>query len=132
MSSVWQTKYQIALTKQKYCWLRNFVKRNPEISLRKAQIMNPARALKLNKPIVTNNFEAIKKIYDELDIPNHPDRLYNTNEKGCRLTIHHQQQDLAAKGTKRVYFVSQEHADNVTIAMCVNATGNSVPPMIIF
>lgn len=113
-------------------WLRNFVKRNPEISLRKAQIMNPARAQKLNKPIVTNHFDTIKKIYDELDIPNHPERLYNTDEKGCRLTLHHQQQVLAAKGTKRVHFIAQEHAENVTIAMCVNATGNSVPPMIIF
>lgn len=113
-------------------WLRNFLKRNPEISIRKAQILNPARAQKLNKSIVTKHFETVKKIYDELDITNHPERLYNTDEKGCRLTLHHQQQILAAKGSKRVHFVAQEHAENVTIAMCVNATGNSVPPMVIF
>ncbi|CAG4971678.1 unnamed protein product [Parnassius apollo] len=54
------------------------------------------------------------------------------DEKGCRLTIHHQHKVFAAKGTKRVHFVAQEHAENVTIAMCVNTTGNSVPPMVIF
>ncbi|XP_072931645.1 uncharacterized protein [Epargyreus clarus] len=113
-------------------WLKNFVKRNPEISLRKAQLLNPARAQKLNKPIVAKHFEAIKDIYDELDISNHPERLYNIDEKGCRLTLHHQQKVFAAKGTKRVHFVSQEHAENVTIAMCVSATGNTVPPMILF
>lgn len=135
MSSVRQTKYQIASMKKKYIagkkWLRNFVKRNPEISLRTAQIMNPARAQKHNKPIVTKHFEAIKKVY-ELDITNHPERLYNTDEKGCRLTLHHQRQVLAAKGTKIMQFIAQEHAENLTIAMCVNATGNSVPPMVIF
>lgn len=94
--------------------------------------MNHARAQKLNKPIVMKHFEAVKKIYDELYICNHPERLYNMDEKGCRLTLHHQQKVLAKKGTKRVHFVAQEHAENVTIAMCVNTTGNSVPPMILF
>lgn len=113
-------------------WLRNYIKRNPAISLRRAQILNPARAQKLNKPIVQKHFEAIKVIYDELNISAHPERLYNMDEKGCRLTLHHQQKVFAAKGAKRVHFVSQEHAENVTIAMCVSATGNTVPPMILF
>lgn len=113
-------------------WLKGFIKRNPEVSVRKAQFMNHARAQKLNKPIVMKHFEAVKKIYDELDISNHPERLYNIDEKGCRLTLHHQQKVFAKKGTKRVHFVAQEHAENVTIAMCVNATGNVVPPMILF
>ncbi|CAH0727259.1 unnamed protein product, partial [Brenthis ino] len=113
-------------------WLKNFLKRNPEISVRKAQFMNSARAQKLNKDIVQQHFTAIKKLYDELDIPRHPERLYNIDEKGCRLTLHHQQYVLAQKGNKRVHFIAQEHAENVTIAMCVNASGNSVPPMIIF
>lgn len=46
--------------------------------------------------------------------------------------MHHQQHVLAQKGNKRVHFIAQEHAENKTIAMCVNASGNSVPPMIIF
>lgn len=108
-------------------WLRNFINRNPEISVRRVQFLNPARAQKLNKPIVKRHFEALKDIYDELNISNHPERLYNMDEKGCRLTLHHQQKVFAAKGAKRVHFVSQEHAENATIAMCVSATGNTVP-----
>ncbi|XP_039760048.1 uncharacterized protein LOC120633772 [Pararge aegeria] len=113
-------------------WLTKFLKRNPELSLRRAQMLNPARAQKLNKAIVSKHFEALKDIYDELNISIHPERLYNMDEKGCRLTLHHQQKVFAAKGTKRVHFVSQEHAENVTVAMCVSATGNTVPPMILF
>lgn len=113
-------------------WLSLFLKRHPDISLRKAQFMNPARAQKMNKHIVEQHFTEIKRLFDELDIPNHPERLYNMDEKGCRLTLHHQQRVLAAKGAKRVHFVAQEHAENVTIAMCVNAAGMAIPPMIIF
>ncbi|XP_044582951.1 MFS-type transporter clz9-like [Cotesia glomerata] len=54
------------------------------------------------------------------------------DEKGCRLTIHHQQSVLAKKGATRVHLQSAEHAENVTIAGCVNALGNAIPPMIIF
>lgn len=113
-------------------WLQMFLKRNPNVSKPKAQLMNPARAQKLNKPIVQHHFQELKKIYDKLNIPNHPERLYNIDEKGCRLTIHHQQKVLTEKGNRRVHMVAQEHAENVTIAACVNAVGNAIPPMILF
>ncbi|KAJ0180927.1 hypothetical protein K1T71_003012 [Dendrolimus kikuchii] len=113
-------------------WLRQFLKRNPSISKRKPQIMNPARAQKLNKPIVEEHFQTIKQLYNELDIPQHPERLYNMDEKGCRITLHKQQTVLAEKGSKRVHLIAPEHAENVTIAMCVNAIGTAIPPMILF
>lgn len=113
-------------------WLKMFLKRNPEISKRKAQFMNPARAQKLNRPIVSQHFEEIRKLYDELDILTHPEKLYNIDEKGCRLTVHNQQTVLAQKGARRVHLIAPEHAQNVTIAMCINAVGTAIPPMIIF
>lgn len=39
---------------------------------------------------------------------------------------------MAGKGSRRVHLIAQEHAENVTIAPCVNATGNFIPPMIVF
>ncbi|XP_060807694.1 jerky protein homolog-like [Amyelois transitella] len=113
-------------------WLRYFLKRNPSISKRKSQIMNPARAQKLNKPIVQQHFQNIRKLYDELDILRHPERLYNMDEKGCRITVHKQHTVLAEKGSRRVHLIAPEHAENVTIAMCVNAIGTSIPAMILF
>ncbi|XP_049881771.1 uncharacterized protein LOC126377842 [Pectinophora gossypiella] len=113
-------------------WLKMFLSRNPSISKRKPQLMNPARAQKMNKPIVKHHFEEVKKLYEELDIIAHPERLYNMDEKGCRITVHKQNVVLAEKGNKRVHLVAPEHAENVTIAMCVNAVGIAIPPMIIF
>lgn len=78
------------------------------------------------------HFEQYKKNYEELELRDHPHRLYNMDEKGCRLTIHKQPTVLAQKGTKRVHMVAAEHAENVTVAACVNASGNAIPPMILF
>ncbi|KAL0879664.1 hypothetical protein ABMA27_003379 [Loxostege sticticalis] len=106
--------------------------RNPSISKRKPQIMNPARAQKLNKPIVQEYFQNVRKLYDPLDILQHLERLYNMDEKGCRITVHNQHAVLAEKGSKRVHLIAPEHAGNVTIAMCVNAIGIAISPMILF
>ncbi|KAL0812024.1 hypothetical protein ABMA28_009418 [Loxostege sticticalis] len=99
-------------------WLKRFLKLNPEFSKRKAQIMNPARAQKLNRPIVEKHFASVRQLYDELDITQHPERLYNVDEKGCR--------------ARRVHLIAQEHAENVTVIACVNAIGTAIPPMVIF
>lgn len=113
-------------------WLARFLKRNPNLSKRKAQHMNPARAQKLNKFIVNDYFEKIREVFEELNIHGNPQNLFNMDEKGCRLTVHHQQQVIAQRGAKRVHLVAPEHAENVTIAGCCNALGNAIPPMIIF
>lgn len=63
--------------------------------------MNPASAEKLNRRIVSQKFEEIKKLYDELDISNTYGKLYNVDEKGCRLTVHNQQTVLAQKGVHK-------------------------------
>lgn len=47
-------------------WLKMFLSRNPSVSKRKPQLMNPARAQKMNKPIVKHHFGEVKKLYEEL------------------------------------------------------------------
>lgn len=46
--------------------------------------------------------------------------------------LHHQQCVVALKGSKRVHLIAQEHAENATVAICVNALSNTVPPVILF
>lgn len=112
--------------------MKLFLSRNPEIAKRKAQLMNPARAQKLNKPIVTDYFVKLEQILTELNLKDKPQCIYNIDEKGCRLTIHHQQVVFARRGAKRVHMVAPEHAESVTVVGCINAVGNSIPPMVIF
>ncbi|XP_064292309.1 uncharacterized protein LOC135309819 [Plodia interpunctella] len=113
-------------------WLRLFLKRHPELARRKAQMMNPARAQKLNKDIVRDHFSKYKSVLDKLGMEHKPESIYNIDEKNCRISLHHQQEVLTAKGRKRVHQIANEHAESVTVVGCGNAIGSAIPPMILF
>ncbi|KAJ2951388.1 hypothetical protein O0L34_g13531 [Tuta absoluta] len=113
-------------------WLRLFLKRHPELARRKAQMMNPGRAQKLNKYIVGDHFSKYKSVLDKLGIEHKPENIYNIDEKNCRISLHHQKEVLRAKGKKRVHQIANEHAESVTVVGCGNAVGSAIPPMILF
>ena len=61
-----------------------------------------------------------------------PDRIWNADETGCS-TVQTPQKQLAKKGDKRVgSMVSQEKGVTVTMCAAVGATGNSIPPFLVF
>lgn len=75
--------------------------------------------------------EEVKKFYDELNIIAHPGRLYNMDENGCRNTVYKPNVVFAEKKNIRVQLVAPEHAENVIIAMCVNAVDTAIPSITI-
>lgn len=113
-------------------WLRLFLQRHPDVAKRKAQNLNPARAQKLNRFIVNDHFKRLHDAMIETGVLDQPHRIFNIDEKGSRLTLHHPQQVLAKTGARNVHIVGPEHGENVTIVACANAIGQAIPPMIIF
>lgn len=113
-------------------WFRSFMKRHPTLSKRKPQHLNEARAQKLNKFIVKDHFKKLEDLMNKLGIRHHPEKLFNTDEKGIRLCKHKSTPVVAARGAKRVHTRTQEHGENVTVVACVSALGHAIPPMILF
>ena len=113
-------------------WFRLFMQRWPELRRRKAQHMDPARAQKLNRFIVRDHFLKLKETLEILELFDQPHRIYNLDEKGCRLALHHQQSVIAKKGQKGAHLVAPEHGENVTVVACANAADGTIPPMAIF
>ncbi|CAG4937489.1 unnamed protein product [Parnassius apollo] len=113
-------------------WLRGFLRRHPNISKRKAQNLNPARAQMLNKAVVSDYFAKLKDLMKKYELMKKPERIYNSDEKGCQLNLHKTPQVLAERGTKRVHIVAAEHGESVTVVSCGNALGHAIPPMILF
>lgn len=113
-------------------WLKAFMARNPEVRKRKAQRLNHAQAQKLNKFIVGDHFEKLRKIFADNNLLDFPEKIFNMDEQGCRLQLHKDPEVLAQKGSKRVHIVAKEHGESVTIVACGNATGSVIPPMMLF
>ena len=113
-------------------WLNGFLKRNPDVTARRAQHLNEARATKLNRPIVQDYFDKLKAILLEKNIFDKPQHIYNMDEKGIRLCLHKSPVVLAKKGSKRVHYRGKEHGENVTIVGTGSALGSAIPPLILF
>lgn len=113
-------------------WFNSFLKRNPEVARRKAQRLNPGRAQKLNQFIVADHFAKLKEIFIKYDFFQFPERVFNMDEKGCRLHLHKDPRVLAQKGASRVHIVGKEHGESVTVVACGNAVGSMIPPMILY
>ena len=64
------------------------------------------------------------------DLSNSPAQIYNMDESGMPLDPR-LPNAVARKGQKKVYYrVSGK--DQITVLGCVNAVGQSIPPMVIF
>lgn len=69
----------------------------------KVQFLNPVLVQKLNKAIVSKHFQKVEKLYKEQELHYHSERIYNMDEKGCRLSVHNQQIVVAPEGARKVH-----------------------------
>lgn len=135
--------YQFALANQKQTpasweknqkagkhWFRSFMRRHPDLSLRKPEPTSLSRATSFNRHNVQIFFNKLKEIMEKYKF--HAGSIYNMDET-ANSTVHAPAKVIAVKGEKQVgSATSGERGQHVTMIACINAIGNSVPPMFIF
>ncbi|XP_037977944.1 MFS-type transporter clz9 isoform X2 [Plutella xylostella] len=102
-------------------WLKGFLKRHPDLSIRKPEATSAARAMGFNKVAVDKFYSLLGEIYDKYNLT--PDRIYNCDETGISCVSKTKSKIIAEKGRKQR--MKQELLDRAppgTTAEC-NAKG---------
>ena len=113
-----------------YEWLNAFLKRHPELSIRKPEPLSIARACGMNRVVVQKWFESLGASIEELGIKHRPDRWWNVDETG--LQDHFVPQKVVAEAGKMCYQATAgEKGDTITIVAAFNAVGTYCKPFVI-
>ena len=112
-------------------WWQRFLERNPILRLRRGDSTAAIRMDVVNMENIKAYFEELKLIFDEFNFYEHPEAIYNMDETGVPLDPC-PPKVIAAKGQKKVRYRTSGKKQQITVIDCGNATGQAMPPFIIF
>lgn len=111
-------------------WLRGFLKRNPQLSIRIPQPTSINRAVGFNRPRVDAFFALYKSVITAKNYT--ATKIWNMDESGVT-NVQKPHKVISTKGKRQVSkMTSGEKGATVTVLCCMNAAGQYIPPMIIF
>ncbi|KAF2902782.1 hypothetical protein ILUMI_03410 [Ignelater luminosus] len=94
--------------------LNGFLKRHPELSIRKPEATSAARAMGFNRVTVGNFYQLLGETYDALHLT--PDKIHNCDETGISVVSKTKSKIIALKGRKQVGSLSStEGGQTVTV-----------------
>lgn len=125
-------RFNKEIGKAGYDWLHSFLRRHPDISVRKAEGISINRATGMNRETVKHYFELLEKVLTDNKLYDKPSNVFNMDETGLQLN-NKPTQVLAAKGSKNVSsLTSGEKGETISVIACCNAEGMFLPPYSIF
>lgn len=116
-------------------WYRGFMRRHPNLSTRKAQLVTQASSRVTLENLRGWNREvtdlAVK--YNVMHIlENKPELIFNLDETNF-LVVPESKRVVAAKGARNVLKISNgKEKENVTSVYCISAAGQLIPPTMIY
>ena len=110
-------------------WLKGFLKRHPQITLKTAKNLSIACAMGANETVISNWFKLLKELKDKFHIVS-PYQVWSGDETGVQ-NVPKEVKVLGCKNIRTFQQVSGEQGETSTVLTFVNAAGQSVPPLII-
>ena len=112
-------------------WFSNFMKRNPDLSLRKGDATAAVRMDCLNTITFNNYFANLKECLKENNLMDSSGQLYNVDETGIPLD-HRPPKVVAKRGKRKIRCRTTGNKAQITVVGCVSASGHAIPPYVIF
>ena len=84
-----------------------------------------------DREALENYFSLLKGILEENDLMHKPSQIYNVDETGMPLD-HRSPYVLTRKGQRKVRYCSSGNKAQVTVIGCINASGQAIPPFVVF
>ena len=110
-------------------WLRGFLTRHSDLTLRTPEATSAARARGFNKPVVMKFFDILDEASKKVKGPH---AIYNVDETGMTTVQSKPSRIIAQKGKKQVgSLTSAERGQLTTAVVCMSAVGSFIPPMMI-
>ena len=112
-------------------WWNKFLCRHPILSVRTPATLSVARARASNRETIDSYFDILEETLQETGLIDYPALYFNMDESGFALdpksmkTIH-------ICGEKKPLSISSGSKSQVTAIACVSATGQAIPPLIIW
>ena len=102
-----------------------------EVTLRKPDNLDRGRTRMANQHVMTKYFEVLKGVLDDYGLRNKAMNIFNADESGISMEAR-AGKVVIARGSKHAYSESKGPRDHITVNVCCSASGQLLPPMIIF
>ena len=111
-------------------WWYWFQQRHPHLVLRRPEDLDTARAKGLSKEICDQFYRFLTNIYDEGRYP--PSRIWNADETGLSAAQTNSSiKVIDIKGSRNISTLNTTNRQWMTILVCINAMGHSIPNLYI-
>ena len=111
-------------------WMRWWMKRHPQLILRVSQALDTARAKGLCAENVSSLYDNLESLYSLHQYP--PSRIWNCDESGAQAGRNGGAIVIAKRGAQRVHSIVPDSREWLSVLVCVNAAGFSIPSFYIF
>lgn len=114
-----------------YYWFKGFLRRHPQLCVKRAEGLSAARSGAMNKPSIEKWFAEYRQLVQKLNISDSPSHIWNLDESGLQ-DVFEAKRAVGEKGVPLYQVTAGERGDTTTILPVFNAIGEIGALMVIF